>query len=130
MSGSLPVLVVDDEVLLLSFFKAALARNGVEVFVASSADQALQLLERGDFAGVISDLRMESCLDGARVYDWVRKNRPELSRRFVFMSGDVGAPFAVELRERTGAPFLEKPFRIRELLEVIRRITGRDQCYA
>ena len=56
MNELLPVLVVEDEELLLSFLKTALARGGVKVVGATSGAEALSLLEQGAFAGVVSDL--------------------------------------------------------------------------
>ena len=89
MSESLPVLVVEDEELLLSFLKTALERGGVKVVGATSGAEALGLLEQEEFAGVVSDLRMPGGIGGAEIFDWVRQNRPELSARFLFITGNV-----------------------------------------
>ncbi len=126
MSEVLPVLVVEDEELLLSFLKTALERGGVKVVGAASGSEALGLLERGEFAGVVSDLRMPGRIGGAEIFDWVRQNRPALSSRFLFITGNVSDPYAIETRERTGALFIEKPFRIALLIELINKITARD----
>ncbi len=124
MSESVRLLVVDDEELLLSFLKTALERGGMAVTAAASGDQALALLERGEFAGVVSDLRMEGGIGGAEIFDWVHEHRPELSSRFLFITGNASDPYAVAVRERTRALFIEKPFRIALLIELIRRITS------
>ncbi len=55
---------------------------------------------------------MPGGIGGAEIFDWVKKNRPELSSRFLFITGNASDPYAVEVRERTGALFIEKPFRI------------------
>ena len=81
MSEALPVLVVEDEELLLSFLKTALERGGVKVVGATSGSEALSLLENGEFAGVVSDLRMPGKIGGGEIFDWVRQNRPELSSK-------------------------------------------------
>jgi DNA-binding NtrC family response regulator len=127
MSELLPVLVVDDEEVLLSFLNTALERGGIKVVGAASGADALAALEQGEFAGVVSDLRMPGGIGGAEIYDWVRQHRPELSKRFLFVTGNVSDDYAVEVRERTGALFIEKPFRIALLIELIKKITSRSE---
>jgi CheY-like chemotaxis protein len=124
MSESLPILVVEDEEILLSFLKTALERGGVKVVAAASGAAALGLLERGEYAAVVSDLRMPGGVGGAEIYEWVRQNRPHLSCRFLFITGNVSDPYAEGVRRDTGAQFIEKPFRIALLLELIRKITS------
>ena len=131
MSESLPVLVVEDEEILLSFLKTALERGGFKVVGAGSAQEALDLLERGEFGVVVSDLRMPGELGGAEIFDWVREKRPALVLRFLFITGNVNDPCALEIRERTGATFIEKPFRIAMLIELIRKLTeGNERVHA
>lgn len=127
MSESLPILVVEDEEVLLCFLNTALERGGVKVVGASSGGEALALLEHGEFAGIVSDLRMPGGVGGAEIYDWVRQNRPEMSARFLFITGNVSDDYAVKVRERTGALFIEKPFRIALLIALIKEITTRNE---
>jgi DNA-binding NtrC family response regulator len=126
MSDLLPVLVVDDEEILLSFLNTALERGGIKVVGASSGADALSALQQREFAGIVSDLRMPGGIGGAEIYDWVQQNRPELSKRFLFVTGNVSDEYAIEVRERTGALFIEKPFRIALLIELIKKITSRN----
>ena len=127
----LPVLVVEDEEILLCFLKTALERGGVKVVGAGSAAEALELLARAEFAGVVSDLRMPGGIGGAEIFDWVLQNRPELSSRFLIMTGNASDPHAEETRMRTGALIIEKPFRIALLIELIKKITAaREQADA
>jgi DNA-binding NtrC family response regulator len=128
MSEMLPVLVVEDEELLLSFLTTAVERGGVKAVGAASGREALGLLERGEFSAIISDLRMPGGIGGAEIYDWVGQNRPELASRFLFISGNVQDPLALETRKRTGALFIEKPFRIAQLLELINKIISHDEA--
>lgn len=122
MSESLPVLVVEDEELLLSFLKTALERGGFNVAGAGSASEALDLLARGEFGVVVSDLRLQGGLGGEEIFDWIREKRPALVSRFLFITGNVSDPFALETRARTGALFVEKPFRIAVLIELLKNL--------
>jgi CheY-like chemotaxis protein len=131
MNESLPVLVVEDEEVLLSFLKTALERGGVNVVGAGSGPEAIGLLGNGKFAGIVSDLKMPGGIGGAEIFDWVHENLPELSSRFLFITGNVHDQYAIQVRERTGALFIEKPFRIALLIELINRITsGPDPTHA
>ena len=129
MNELLPVLVVEDEELLLCFLQTALARGGVKVVGATSGAEALSLLERGTFAGVVSDLRMPGGIGGGEIFDWVKQNRPELAARFLFITGDVNDPYAMEVQKRSGALFIEKPFRIALLIELISQITAHGRVH-
>ena len=124
MSELLPILVVEDEEILLAFLKTALERGGLKVAAAASAAEALKLLEHGEFSAIVSDLRMPGGPGGAEIFDWVNQNRPALSSRFLFITVNVSDPYAEEVRARTGALFIEKPFRIALLIELIKRITS------
>ena len=127
LAGPLPVLVIEDEKFLLSYFQAALKRGGVKSVGATSGGEALELLRSGEFAAVISDLQLPDGADGAEIFDWVRHNRPQLARHFMFITGDLQSSYAAEVRERTGATFLEKPFRMAQLLESVREIMARGE---
>jgi DNA-binding NtrC family response regulator len=127
MTDSIPILVVEDEEVLLSFLKTALERGGIKVVGAASGDEALSVLARREIAGVVSDLRMPGEIGGAEIFDWVCKNRPELKPRFLFITGNVMDQYAVDVRERTGALFIQKPFRISLLIELIHKITAQGE---
>ncbi|MDR3762718.1 MAG: response regulator [Acidobacteriota bacterium] len=120
IEAELPVLVVEDEEILLSFLQAALERGGISVVGATTGEQALELLAKRHFAGVVCDLVMPGVVGGAEIFDWVSQNRPELKPCFLFITGNVMDDYAVSVRERTGAQFIQKPFRISLLIELIR----------
>jgi CheY-like chemotaxis protein len=123
MTESLPVLVVEDEEILLAFLKTALERGGLKIVAASSGAEALAQVK---FAGVVSDLKIPGGIGGAEIFDWVHENRPELSPCFLFITGNVSDPYALAVQARTGALFIEKPFRIALLIELIKKITSRN----
>ena len=69
--------------------------------------------------GVISDMRTPGGVSGADVHAWIRANRPELSRRILFITGDTVNRETMDILEKTGAPCIEKPFRVAQLLRSI-----------
>ncbi len=117
-----PLLVIEDEPAVLAFVAAALERNGFTVECVSSGTAALEKLDSGAYCGVVTDIRMPGGVDGADVYDWLQHNRPLLARRCLFITGDtVNEETALTLR-RSGAPCVEKPFRVSDLISAVRRL--------
>ncbi len=122
-----PILVIEDEPSVLWFVRTALERNGYSVLTASTGAEALELLRDGECSGVVSDMRTPGGVDGSDVHDWLCVNRPELKDRLIFITGDIASADTAEALQRTGVPHLEKPFLVRQLLDVIERIMGKSQ---
>ncbi len=123
-TAAMPILLIEDESSVMAYVRAALERNGYPVVCSASAVEGLQLLETGQFTGIVSDMRTPGGLDGADVYSWVAKYRPELASRIVFITGDIANEETVTTLRRTGAPCVEKPFRVRQFLDVIEKAMG------
>lgn len=115
------VLVVEDEAAVRSLISTILGTSGYGVMTAESGDEAVRALGESTFDVVISDLRMPG-LDGEGLYEQVQERWPHLSRRLLFISGDIEADrFAARLRERE-IRYLEKPFSAARLLSVVREV--------
>jgi CheY-like chemotaxis protein len=126
-SSRLPILVIEDEPSVLSFVKTALERTGYPVTPANSGADALKLLEAGKFIGIVSDMRTPGGIDGSDVHDWLAAHRPEMVSRLIFITGDIVNEETAATLRRTGAPCVEKPFRISQLLDVVRKVLGTPQ---
>jgi CheY-like chemotaxis protein len=125
--AKLPVLIIEDEPSVMSFVKAALERAGYQVTTANSGVEALPILEREEFLGVVSDMRTPGGVDGADVHAWLAANRPALVSKLIFITGDIVNEETAQTLAKTGAPCVEKPFRIAQLMEVVRRVMGIPQ---
>lgn len=123
---SRPILVIEDEPSVMSYVRTALERSGYEVMTVDSGAGALEMLRNGEYHGVISDMRTPGGVDGSDVHDWIKANRPELHDRLIFITGDIVNEETAATLRRTGAPHLEKPFRVRQLLDVVERTLGRN----
>jgi CheY-like chemotaxis protein len=121
----LPVLLIEDEPAVMSYVRAALERSGYSVVCTESGAEGLQLLQSGEFLGVVSDMRTPGGVDGADVHAWVAENRPELAGRIVFITGDIANEETVATLRRTGAPCVEKPFRVHQFIAVVEKIMGK-----
>jgi len=122
----LPVLLIEDEPAVMSYVCAALERNGYSVVCANSGAEGLRLLETGNFLGVVSDMRTPGGVDGADVHAWLSQYRPELASRLVFITGDIANEETAATLRKTGAPCVEKPFRVQQFLSVVENTMGKN----
>jgi len=112
------VLVVDDELTLLASLRRALGRE-IDTVLASSANEALAILENDRrFDVVLCDIMMPE-VTGIELFERVTEKYPELRERFVFMTGGAFSASTRQFVDSTHLPRLEKPFDVRELRRLL-----------
>jgi DNA-binding NtrC family response regulator len=121
----LPLLLIEDERSVMDFIRIALERSGYRCETANSGVEGLRLLEAGEFSGIISDMRTPGGVTGADVYKWVLVNKPELKERMLFITGDTVNEETMKTLNDTGVPYIEKPFRVQQLVITVEEIFGR-----
>ena len=121
----LPVLLIEDEPSIMALVSATLERNGYEVVCIESGAEALHLLEKGQFLGVVSDMRTPGGVDGAQVHTWISANRPDLENKVVIITGDYANEETVTTLRKIGALYLEKPFRVQDLISAVEKTMGK-----
>ncbi len=121
----LPILLIEDEPAVMSYVRAVLERSGYAVVCSESGAEGLRMLESGDFLGVVSDMRTPGGVNGADVYAWISRNRPELASRLVFITGDIANEDTAATLQRTGAPCVEKPFGVQQFIAVVQQTMGK-----
>ena len=122
------VLVVDDEPALGKALKAVLG-DDFEVDVVTHGREALALLAEGSphrYDLILCDLMMPE-LSGEDVYVACTKARPELARRFVFMTGGAFTPRGRKFLDSVGTPILEKPFDIKGVRALVSERLARER---
>jgi CheY-like chemotaxis protein len=124
-SHTLPVLLIEDEPAVMAYVRATLERSGYAVVCTESGVEGLRLLESEQFLGVVSDMRTPGGVDGADVHAWLSRHRPDLAARIVFITGDIANEDTVATLRKTGAPCVEKPFRVQQFMSVIEKTIGR-----
>jgi CheY-like chemotaxis protein len=120
-----PVLLIEDEPAVMAYVRAVLERSGYSVVCTESGVDALGLLEHGEFQGVVSDMRTPGGVDGGDVYAWIAEHRPQLAPRLVFITGDIANEETVATLQKTGAPCVEKPFRVKQFISVVEKTMGK-----
>ena len=115
------VLVLDDEPAIRAILQKALDVAGMDPVVVADGQEAIERVRRERFDLVMCDHRMAG-MYGTEVHDAIAEIRPELARRFVFMSGDVLNPelraFAVDRH----VGLLAKPFDIETVTRAVRQL--------
>lgn len=113
---SATVLVVDDDAAVRGVTTRVLERYGFDVLSASHGAEARSIVERHPTAVdlLLCDVGLPD-VDGASFAMQLAEGRPGL--RVVLMSGAAEQEQARRLRARAGHRFLEKPFKINELVQ-------------
>jgi CheY-like chemotaxis protein len=124
-SSGARVLLIEDEPAVMALVRAVLEGRGYIVVPTESGAEALRLLEGGTFHGVVSDMRTPGGVDGAQVYAWIAVHRPELASKLVFITGDIANEETAATLRSTGAPCVEKPFRVHDFITVVEQTMGR-----
>jgi two-component system NtrC family sensor kinase len=117
------ILVVEDEAKLASAVVDALRDAGYIVDHAPDGQAALSKVHAESFDLVICDLKMPR-VDGMAFYRKLSAAAPGLSKRVIFVTGDVAGTDAETFLEESGCRWLAKPFRLGDLLRAIRDTLG------
>ena len=86
---------------------------------SGNGEIALNYMKEKEYDLIISDLRMPG-IDGWELYAWVKKHRPHLAGKLVFITGDIINLDAQTFFQETGVLHLKKPFHIEDLKRIIR----------
>jgi signal transduction histidine kinase/CheY-like chemotaxis protein len=115
------ILVVEDEPTVARLISDVLEDEGLDVEALLDGREALERAAAEQYDLVICDMRMPG-LDGERFYKTLAAAGNPLSRRFLFVTGDVVAAHTHDFLERNQLPHVAKPFRVEELTEKVRRV--------
>lgn len=112
------VLVVDDEVGMVTLLRNYLTREGFEVTTAPSAEVALHMLEEHDIPVVLTDLRMPG-MDGLGLVREIHTSRPDT--QVVLMTAFGGLDTAIEAIKAGAYHFVAKPVKLPEVGALVRK---------
>lgn len=117
-TSGIRVLVVEDEVVLRRLLQEILrSRFGCHVEIATNGVEAMAAIEASTFDLVLADIRMPE-MSGTELYLRLRELRPELARRFVFVTGHPGENALAAEIAKWNVPLIAKPFTLARMTEV------------
>jgi CheY-like chemotaxis protein len=126
------ILVVDDDAVNRQAMVLLLQREGHDVVAVENGLEAMERMgggrggpDRGSvFDAVVTDLQMPR-LGGRAMYEQLVTGRPELARRFVFVTGDQARGETRAFLESCGQPSVMKPYDLGDLLNAIGTVAKR-----
>ena len=119
------ILVVDDEPTILEFLSHLLAAEGHQVETADNSSDALEMIRSRRYSLILSDIKLPD-MSGIELYQHIKKIAPSLTKRVVFITGDVTGSDTRKFLTENKAPYVTKPFDIKQLKEELNRILNRD----
>jgi CheY-like chemotaxis protein len=112
------VLIVEDEPLIRMDTVFVIESAGFDVYEASSADQAISILEtHPDIRVIFTDVHMPGSMDGLKLAHYVRGRWPPI--KIIVTSGRV------RIREQdlpSGSVFFDKPYRPEQIAHKLREM--------
>jgi signal transduction histidine kinase/CheY-like chemotaxis protein len=116
-------LVVDDEESNAALVRRVLAGAGYDVESTTLSRRALVMIERTAYDAVIADVKMPE-LSGQELYGRVCQIRPEMARRFIFITGDIDGEDTREFLDQSRCSYFMKPFNLERLTAAVDMLTG------
>ncbi|MBI5537764.1 MAG: PAS domain S-box protein [Deltaproteobacteria bacterium] len=117
--GRETLLVVEDEPTVRRVASRILTRQGYQVLVGSSGEEALELCDAhpGVIDLLLTDVIMPK-MNGWQLYERLRASRPTL--KVLFMSGYTGEEISPRGVLPPGTAYIQKPFRMEVLVGMVR----------
>ncbi len=120
------ILLVDDDVDLADTLKALLESRNYVVTTVNNGAEALREVMAFDFDVIICDMLMPH-MPGDMFYLAVQKTKPELCKRFLFVTGHAGNPRVEEFLKRIDGTVVFKPVLTEELVRMISFVLNRAE---
>lgn len=111
-------LVVDDEDSNATLVRRALDQAGYEVDSTTLSRRALAMIERTAYDVVIADIKMPE-LNGQELYTRACQLRPEMARRFIFITGDIDGDDTLDFLDGCHCAYFMKPFNLERLTATV-----------
>ncbi len=112
------ILVVDDDEVMRKLVGEVLDREGYQVQLAQSGEEALALLKKQNYAIILSDVRMVE-LNGFEVLRYAKENARDSV--VILMTGFGSLEGALEAIKDGAFDYVSKPFKMNELKSVVAR---------
>jgi DNA-binding NtrC family response regulator len=119
------VLVVDDEKTVCNSCKKILTREGYNVDVAMSGEEALSKVKGNDFDVLITDWKMPQ-LDGIEVAKRIKKENPNIA--VVMITGYPSVETSIQALRSGISDYVPKPFTPTELSDAMIRALAKGQA--
>ncbi len=121
------ILILDDEPIVCKRLKPAFQKAGYEVETFIDSATAMARIEEKRFDVVITDLKMQG-IDGMKLLDRVKEIAP--STGVIVITGFATPETAKESFHKGAFDFVAKPFKLSDILDVVRKLEARNKAGA
>ena len=118
-STTFSILIVDDEVTTRNLCRDVAADAGLQVYVASTTEEALEILDQFPVDIVVTDLQVPQ-LGGLELLKRTRANNPEIAVMVLTQYGTIAT--AIEATRLGATDYVTKPFHVDELRAKLDRL--------
>ena len=112
------ILMLEDETALTDELQPYFLYNGFNLVAVTNGVDGLRQIIARDFSAIICDMMMPS-LPGDMFYRAVERTKPQLCKRFIFITGFKGNRDIEEFIRKVNGVMLWKPFQTHELMDAI-----------
>jgi two-component system NtrC family sensor kinase len=110
------ILIIDDEENILQVLRKALEREGYEIDTLLDAQEGLSILASSDYDLILCDMEMPR-LSGIEYYLEIEERLPEMTDRFLFMTGEIQSPSIQKFLQDNRVSIISKPFDLSTLYQ-------------
>ncbi len=118
------ILIIDDEELIIRSLSNLLEKNGYNVFVAKTGQDAIVMNEEENFDLIIADVRMPGMngIDTVKGIHDILQAKQVAKPPVIFITGYADDKIEEESRELTPIAYIYKPFDMSELVGKIKEV--------
>lgn len=116
------ILLLDDEAIVCKRLKPTLEKVGYEVEAFTESGEAMERIKEKEFEIIITDLKMEG-IDGMQFLEEVK--RRSKNTEVIVITGFATMETARESFKKGVFDFIAKPFKLREIQEVVARASAK-----
>ena len=120
------VLIVDDEQDFLEIMAERMRTQGMNVLTATSAEEALKMVEKESLDAVIMDFMMPA-IDGFKALKLLKEKKPDV--QIILLTGNVPEKKRIEAKKLGALDVIEKPPDLKALVRKIRSAKARRAAH-
>jgi len=118
------VLIVDDEKNIRLTLSQAINSIGMDTDSAINGEEALKKIQKNEYCLVLLDLKMPG-MNGMEVLRRLSTERPDIKIIIITAHGTIDS--AVEATKLGAVDFIQKPFTLKEIRELVKLVLDRDK---
>lgn len=117
MNSKAKILLIDDEAVALQNLMHVLKKEGYEIVGTQNSAEALQLINKGQFDLILTDLKMEK-VDGMEILNHTKNHHPDTE--VIMITGYATVESAIAAMKHGAYHYIAKPFKLDEVRKVVK----------